>query len=312
MWVFARAFCSAGILTIACLLVIAGAFVLGAPMKPADQKSQDVAKPAAMAPAMPADRLDSAGPIRLAAVDPAAAVTLAPVDRPPSRSEESNEPFGLTTLRAPEGLLWEKWRGIEAEIRAEANTLARCRIESESCSLAAVRFLALIEAGRMRSGRARFGEINRAVNGAIRYVGDPVQHGVADRWSSPLATFAAGRGDCEDYAIAKYVALREAGVAEGDLRLILVHDRAVREDHLVLAARHDGRWLILDNRRLTLLEANELPQYAPMFALNHEGVMLLVTAAFARASGGHKTAAPATVDGTAAVSSGSNGAPLLL
>ena len=43
------------------------------------------------------------------------------------------------------------------------------------------------------------------------------------------------RGDCEDYAIAKYVALREAGVARENLQLVLVRDRAVRQDHAVLA-----------------------------------------------------------------------------
>ncbi len=311
MWVSVRANCPAFILTIACILAIVGALSIGATAKPDGQKSQGAAEPAAMAPAMPDERADAAGPIRLAAVDPATTVTIAPADRPPAVREENNEPFGLVALRAPEGLLWEKWRGVEAEIRADTLALARCRREPESCSPAAVRFLALIEAGRMRPGRARFGEINRAVNSTIRYVSDLVQHGVPDRWSSPLATFAAGRGDCEDYAIAKYAALREAGVAESDLRLLLVYDRTVREDHLVLAARHDGRWLILDNRRLLLLEASELPQYAPLFAFGQEGVMLVVTPAVARAASGKETA-PATADATPAVSTGWNGAPLLL
>ena len=38
------------------------------------------------------------------------------------------------------------------------------------------------------------------------------QWGVPDRWSPPLETLATGRGDCEDYAIAKYVALTAAGI----------------------------------------------------------------------------------------------------
>ena len=37
-----------------------------------------------------------------------------------------------------------------------------------------------------------------------------------------------GTGDCEDYAVARYVALREAGVTDDDLRLMIVHDRQVR------------------------------------------------------------------------------------
>ena len=29
------------------------------------------------------------------------------------------EPFGLFAFRAPEGMLWRKWRGIEADIAKE-------------------------------------------------------------------------------------------------------------------------------------------------------------------------------------------------
>ena len=117
-------------------------------------------------------------------------------------------------------------------------------------------------------------EANRGINMAIRYVNDFVQHGEVDRWSTPLATFAAARGDCEDYAIAKYVALREAGFPENDLRLVLVRDRAVRQDHAVVAARHDDGWLILDNRRTELMADSEASGYMPLFAINHRGVQL--------------------------------------
>ena len=34
-----------------------------------------------------------------------------------------------------------------------------------------------------------------------------------NRTGSPLVTFSHGAGDCEDYAIAKFVALRQAGIA---------------------------------------------------------------------------------------------------
>ena len=41
---------------------------------------------------------------------------------------------------------------------------------------------------------------------------------------APLETFTTGRGDCEDYTIAKYVALRAAGIAQEDVKLIVVSD----------------------------------------------------------------------------------------
>ena len=119
--------------------------------------------------------------------------------------------FGLLTFRAPEGMLWRKWRGIEADITKEHAVLEHCRTNPEGCPSNAAQFLRLINAVKAKSGRGQLDEANRAVNMAIRYVSDFAQHGEADRWSAPLATFATGKGDCEDYAIAKYVALTEAG-----------------------------------------------------------------------------------------------------
>ena len=84
-------------------------------------------------------------------------------------------------------------------------------------SPAALKFLDIVDAARLREGRARLGEINRAINLAIRPISDLAQHGQIDVWTSPLATLARGGGDCEDYAIAKFVALRRAGIAPDDL-----------------------------------------------------------------------------------------------
>ena len=78
-----------------------------------------------------------------------------------------------------------------------------CRSNENDCPAAARAFLQIIEQGRRREGRARIGEINRTVNLSIKPMTDLAQHGIDDVWSAPLATFAAGVGDCEDYAIAK-------------------------------------------------------------------------------------------------------------
>jgi predicted transglutaminase-like cysteine proteinase len=133
----------------------------------------------------------------------------------------------------------------------------------------------MLEAAKARDGRARLDAVNRGINAAIRYVSDLVQDGEPDRWRSPLASLAAGRGDCEDYAIAKYVLLHEAGHPLADLRFLLVHDRLARLDHAVLAARLEGRWLILDNRFAAIPEDTRLYNFTPLYALDHEGVKLV-------------------------------------
>lgn len=178
-------------------------------------------------------------------------------------------------LRAAQGSLRGKWHAVENEIERESVTLASCRAAPDECaSPAARRFLAIVDAARAYRGRALIGQINRAINLSIRPASDLAHHGRADVWTTPLATLAAGRGDCEDYAIAKLVALREAGMNDGDLRLLVVHDPMTHDDHAVAAARLDGRWLLLDNRRFTLIDIVDT-KYVPLFALQTEKVRLI-------------------------------------
>jgi predicted transglutaminase-like cysteine proteinase len=253
----------------------------------------------------------SAGPL-LAAAAPTA--TMSDAARTPALPPAGDEPFNLFAFRAPEGLLWEKWRGLDADITREAVVIAACRAAPQDCtSQAAVRFIALADDLRGRAGRDRLEMVNRAVNAAIRYMSDREQHGLADRWSAPLATFASGLGDCEDYAIVKYVALRDAGIPADDLRLLLVRDAATREDHAVLAARLDGRWLILDNRRAALVADSEAAGLRPLFAIGGEGVKLLA-APYVSGNGeaGEADMIPATSEWDAASSGGGSALPLLM
>ena len=220
------------------------------------------------------DRQRGRGPaaVHLASLAPANLAT----DALPAPNETplSQEPFGLLIFRAPEGMLWRKWRGVQTDMEREQIVLDRCRDEAASCPPHAAQFLRLISAVKSKGGRAGLDEANRAVNAAIRYVSDYTQFGEADRWSAPLATFATAKGDCEDYAIAKYVALREAGFSREDLQLVLVRDRSVGQDHAVLAARLDGHWLLLDNRSAELIEDADATSFTPLFAIDHTGVHL--------------------------------------
>jgi hypothetical protein len=76
--------------------------------------------------------------------------------------------------------------------------------------------------------------------------------------------------------------------------LVLVRDRAVRQDHAVLAARLDDRWLILDNRRSELLADSDASSFMPLFAINHHGVHLFAAPYAKRAPlDGDVEAAPA-------------------
>lgn len=112
--------------------------------------------------------------------------------------------------------------------------------------------------------------VNRYVNGRVRFVDDSRQHGRADLWSAAADTLSRGRGDCEDYAIAKLQMLRAAGFADRDLYLVVVKDLVRRADHAVLVVRTSGKMLMLDNGTDVVADAETVTDYRPVltFAAN--------------------------------------------
>jgi Bacterial transglutaminase-like cysteine proteinase BTLCP len=64
----------------------------------------------------------------------------------------------------------------------------------------------------------RIGMVNAMFNN-FQFKSDRDLHGVDDRWDAPLEFVARGAGDCEDFAIAKYFMLMQAGVDPRDLKL---------------------------------------------------------------------------------------------
>lgn len=187
---------------------------------------------------------------------------------------KSAEPFGLFATRLSAGRLTEKWNGVKRKLEDDMVQLALCDGDRERCaSPTALQFLAIVDGARTREGRARFGEINRAINLAIKATSDMAQHGQADVWSSPLATFASAAGDCEDYAIAKFAALRMAGILPEDLRIVVLRDLIHGEDHAAVLARLDGHWLMLDNRRMAMIEDIDVRNHRPLFVISDDGVM---------------------------------------
>jgi predicted transglutaminase-like cysteine proteinase len=191
----------------------------------------------------------------------------------PDFAANSAEPFGISATALAAGALHDKWLGLQRRLDDDMVQLALCDGDREGCvSPAALRLLAIVDAARQREGRAKLGEVNRAINLAIRSVSDEAQYGQTDVWSPPLASFIRGAGDCEDYAIAKFAALRLVGIAPGDLRILIMRDTVRGEDHAVAAARLDGRWLTLDNRRMAMIEDTATRNYRPAFVMDRDGI----------------------------------------
>lgn len=207
---------------------------------------------------------------------PTLGLTLAGLGTVPARPA-SAEPFRLAPDPAGDRFA-QRWREVSAGIAADRAVLAACRVAPAGCPEAARRFQAVVALAEAGTGRARLGVLNRAINLAIAYTSDLVQHGREDVWSAPLATFASGMGDCEDYAIAKYVALLEAGVAEEDLRIVIVDERWSGL-HAVASVRSGDAWLVLDNRRMALIEDRDLAAYRAVATFDRRAPAAVVAAA---------------------------------
>jgi len=117
---------------------------------------------------------------------------------------------------------------------------------------------------------AKLEAVNGYVNSRVRFVDDRIQFGVADRWQAPSDTLLRGRGDCEDFAIAKRAMLRAAGVSDKDLYLVVLKDLSRRADHAVLVVRAAGRFLVLDNGTDRIVDSSDVQDYRPVltFAAN--------------------------------------------
>jgi predicted transglutaminase-like cysteine proteinase len=182
--------------------------------------------------------------------------------------------FGMETEPVA-GQVAAKWRAVQADIDREQQVLARCRAQ-KACPVVAQNLLDIVAEGAGRSGVARVGLINRAVDLAITPTSDEAQWGEVDHWSPPFETLQTHRGDCEDYAIVKYVALLQAGLSRDDVKIVILRNLLPKEDHAVVAARVDGQWLILDNRWLALVPDADVVRSIPEFVLDEGGARRFV------------------------------------
>lgn len=113
-------------------------------------------------------------------------------------------------------------------------------------------------------------EVNQWVNRRIAFAEDAREYGVADHWATASQSISRGKGDCEDYAIAKMQLLRALGFKSDDLYVVVVRDLARRADHAVLVVRIDGRFVVLDNGTDRVIDAGAIHDYRPILSYNAE------------------------------------------
>lgn len=119
-------------------------------------------------------------------------------------------------------------------------------------------------------GKSR-GEQIRAVNAwfnRIPYKIDLKTWGKADHWATPTEFMQKNAGDCEDYAIAKFMALKALGFSNSEMRIVILDNTAIKELHAVLVVDSGGEALVLDNYIKQVVPASRVHHYKPIYSIN--------------------------------------------
>lgn len=112
----------------------------------------------------------------------------------------------------------------------------------------------------------------------IQYATDDIVFNEKDYWATPSELFGHSRGDCEDYAIAKYVALLHLGIDSAKLRLIYVKAKIGRsritQTHMVLGYYDSPSSdpLVLDSLVSNVLPGSQRTDLIPVFSFNDSGI----------------------------------------
>jgi len=122
--------------------------------------------------------------------------------------------------------------------------------------------------------------VNDFFNRRVRFGEDGDIWGKHDYWTTPLELLGRAEGDCEDFAIAKYVTLKLLGIPSEKLRMTYVKARiggpqsTIVQAHMVLSyyPAPGAEPLVLDNLISDIRPASRRSDLTMVFGFNTEGL----------------------------------------
>ncbi len=117
--------------------------------------------------------------------------------------------------------------------------------------------------------------VNDFFNG-VRYLSDEKNYGKKDYWATPWEFLGRDKGDCEDYVIAKYFALKYLGVDGNKLYFSYVKSTRFRTPHMVLTYFKTPKSvpLVLDNTNFKIFPATKRRDLVPIYNFNGDSLYI--------------------------------------
>ncbi len=135
---------------------------------------------------------------------------------------------------------------------------------------------ALMQAQQTATESQKLESVNRFFNDRIAYREDIDVWQQEDYWATPIEMLRKGMGDCEDYAIAKYLTLIHLGVEREKLRITYVKALSLNRAHMVLSyyPSPNAIPLILDSLITEIRPATQRKDLLPVYSFNGDGLWL--------------------------------------
>lgn len=166
-----------------------------------------------------------------------------------------------STLKALPG-----WVRVMRSAVAQSATLLNCDPGREVCPASALSWQKIIRQATGQPPLEQLRQVNSYFN-RWPYRLDPDVYGVSDYWATP-EEFLRLSGDCEDFSIAKYYALRQLGFPDETLRIVLLRDTIRNIAHAVLVVTLDDDRYVLDNMSDMVLSHRHYQHYVPQYSVN--------------------------------------------
>lgn len=191
-----------------------------------------------------------------------------PERRTTSPLAASPDLFRTRAIPVPTNRFRRDWDGLIQRYAYDKGAPGDCATaQAADCPAAIGRWVSYLAEIRTLPRKKQLALINRYINWHIRYTDDRVAYGSKDYWASPLQSMG-GRGDCEDYAAAKYFSLLSLGFSDDQIRLVIVRDDSIGELHALTTVSLDGETYVLDNRFQRVLRDSQIPSYRPIYSFN--------------------------------------------
>lgn len=204
----------------------------------------------------------------LAAFVAVAALAMAPAQAAqPADGDARIGLFGYLEFASSQLTALPLWRDALARMAAEKARIVRCDGDVSQCNSTALTvWRAKVAELRTLSPLEQLFEVNRFVN-SFTSRSDEEAYGSADHWASPLEFLERG-GDAEDFAIMKFASLRDAGIGNQAMRIVVVYDALRQRRHAVLSITLEDGTFILDTVTDAVQPVESVRYYVPFYSVN--------------------------------------------